>query len=132
MPIIAGNVLSWSCDHTELGAREFECKSGEDATIKRGGYVNRDDSGDITSGGTKIYVKNRMAWSMESTIGANPGDLDYIQSLEESDIEAVWTAQFMDGTVRAGTGQPTSEVSENKQAGTISLKVEGSGFFEEI
>lgn len=132
MPTIAGDVRELAYDHSELGNRIFECKSGEDANIMRGGYKNNDDDGNIGANGTRISQMNAFPWSLEVTIIAKPGDFDYLQAASQNPLEGTITATFMDGSVRVGSGQPVGDVQENKQAGTIGFKIAGSGTFEEI
>lgn len=132
MSIVAGNLLALSVDHDELGSRSFDLKSGEDATYMTGGYKSTDDDGNTTSALQRIDVLNAFPWSLETTLGGNNGDADFLQALSENPLEGSWTATFMDLTVRVGSGKPVGDVAENKQSGTIALKLAGSGRFEEI
>ena len=115
----AGDIKILVMDHPELGSKTFECKSGEDANVMPGGFKSNDDDGNIGTNGTRINQKNRYPWSLEPTILANVGDLDYLQSVTESTQEATVTATFMDDEIRSGQGLPVGDLSENKQAGTI-------------
>ena len=130
--INAGDLLQLSCEHSELGSRVFEPKSGEDHNMFKGGFKTSGDDGNITSSGQKIGVKNRYPWSLEPTIGANVGDLDYLQDCANSTIEGQWTARFSNGQTRTGIGIPVDDVTENPNAGTIGFKINGSGIFETI
>ena len=132
MSIPAGDIKEIAIDHDDLGGRIFEAKSGEDGNVKKGGFTSTDDDNNITSTGKRIDVMNYMAWSMETTIGANPGDLDFMQSLSSNTKEGTYTVTFMDGTVRSGNGKPVGDIVENKQAGTIAFKIQGSGTLDEI
>jgi len=132
MPIVAGDLLSFTVDHPELGSRTFEPKSGEDHNIMPGGFKSNDDDGNITSSGTRIDQQNRYPWSAEPTFGGNSGDLDFLQSLAQNPAEGTCTLSWIDGTVRAGKGKPVGDVQENKQAGTIGIKFSGSGKLETI
>lgn len=130
MAIIAGDLLEVAVDHPELGSRVFEPKSGEDFSPMTGGFKSNDDDGNITSTGNRIDQLNRYPWSAEVTIGANPGDLDFLQALTENPLEGNWTFTHISGDVRVGSGKPVGDVQENKQAGTIGFKVAGSGRLE--
>lgn len=130
--IDSGDLRELAIDHSELGNRIFEAKSGEDINIMPGGYKANDDDGNIGANLTRIHQKNAYPWSIEPTILAKSGDLDFLQSLTESSIEANITATFMDGTVRVGSGLPVGDLQENKQAGTIAFKITGGERFEEI
>lgn len=130
--ITSGDLIELAIDHSELGNRILEAKSGEDVNIMLGGYKSNDDDGNIGANLTRINQKNSFPWSIEPTILAKAGDLDYLQALTESSIEANITATFMDTTIRVGTGLPVGDIQENKQAGTIGFKIAGGGRFEEI
>lgn len=132
MSIIAGDLIEIAVEHTELGSRVFEPKSGEDYGKMRGGFKSNDDDGNITAAGQRIDQLNRYPWSVEPTVGANPGDQDFLQQLSENPIEGQWTFTYIDGTVETGSGKPVGDVNENKQAGTIAFKVAGSGRLETI
>lgn len=128
----SGDIKELAIDHSELGNRILECKSGEDANIMLGGYKSNDDDGNIGANLTRINQKNAFPWSIEPTILAKQGDLNYLQALTESTIEANITATFMDDTIRVGSGLPVGDIQENKQAGTIAFKIAGGGRFEEL
>lgn len=130
--INAGDLIALSCEHDELGPKVFEPKSGEDHNMMKGGFKSNDDDGNITSAGQRIDVKNRYPWSMEPTIGANDGDLDYLQNAANSTIEAQWTATFANGETRTGKGKPVGDIALNQNAGTIGFKIAGSLTFEII
>ena len=129
--ISAGDLRQLSCDHPEE-SRVFEPKSGEDHNMMIGGFKSNDDDGNITSALQRIDQKNAYPWSMEPTIGANNGDIDYLQRRANSTIEGTWTAVFANGETRTGRGIPVGDLAENRQAGTIGFKISGSGKFETI
>lgn len=130
--ISAGDLRQLSCEHTELGSKVFEPKSGEDHNMMIGGFKSNDDDGNITSSLQRIDQKNAYPWSLEPTIGANNGDIDYLQDCANSTIEGQWTAVFANGETRTGKGIPVGDLVENRQAGTIGFKLAGSGKFETI
>lgn len=128
----AGDLRELSVQHSELGSKVFEPKSGEDHNMFKGGFKSNDDDGNIGSNGSRIDQKNRYPWSLEPTIVANNGDVDFLQDCENSFIEGQWTATFSNGDTRTGTGMPVGDVQENRNAGTIGFKIAGSGEFELI
>jgi len=130
--IKAGDLKELSCEHTELGSRVFEPKSGEDHNMMPGGFKQNDDDGNITSAGQRIGQQNRYPWSLEPTIGAIEGDIDYLQACSESSLEGQWTAVFANGETRTGRGMPVGDLTENRNAGSIGFKLAGSGRFELI
>lgn len=128
----SGDLLRITVNHSELGDRTFEPKSGEDFTFMSGGYKSNDDDGNIGVAGTRIDQLNRFPWSAEVTILTNTGDHDFLQSLSENPLEGRWTYEHISGLVRTGSGKPVGDVSSNEQAGTIALKCAGSGRLEPI
>lgn len=130
--INAGDLKQLSVEHDNLGSKVFEPKSGEDHNMMPGGFKSADDDGNITSAAQRIDVLNRYPWSMEPTIGANDGDIDFLQSLANSTLEAQWTATFANGETRTGRGKPVGDLALNQNAGTIGFKIAGSGNFEVI
>ena len=132
MPIGAGDLLSISVEHSELGDRTFEVKSGEDYTYMTGGFKSNDDDGNIGTFGTRIDQKNRFPWAVEVTCLLHDGDHDYLQSIAESAIEGSWLFEHISGEIRVGSGTVAGDVSSNRQAGTIGFKCQGSGRLELI
>ena len=130
--INAGDLDQLSCEHTELGSRVFEPKSGEDHNMMPGGRKSNDDDSNITSAGQRIDTKNRYPWSLEPTIGANDGDIDFLQALTDNTVEGQWMATFANGQTRTGKGIPVGDLALNQNAGTIGFKIAGSGRFEII
>lgn len=128
----AGDLIQLSCEHDELGPKVFEPKSGEDHSMMPGGFKSNDDDGNISSAGQRINQKSRYPWSLEPTIVANIGDIDYLQSCENSTKEGQWTALFSSGQTRSGKGMPVGDLAENPNAGTIGFKISGSFEFELI
>jgi len=125
--ITAGDVRMISVDHDELGPLQFEHKSGEDALVKLGGFMSNDDDTNITVSGIRIDQKNRKPWEVELTVGSKDGDVDYMQKLTEALQEGTWTFLFMNGQTRSGSGTIVGDIQQNYQAGTIAMKIQGSG-----
>lgn len=129
--MVAGDLKQVSVKHP-IGNFTFEAKSGEDVTIMKGGFVSADDDGNFTSALNRIDVKNAKPWSASFTIGANAGDIDTLQALSESLDEGTWIFTFMNNESRTGTGTVVDPIEENKQGGTIAVKIQGSGKLETI
>ncbi len=128
----AGDLKSLSVEHSTLGSRVFEPKSGEDHNMMKGGFKSNDDDGNIGVSGSRINQLNRYPWSLEPTILANDGDVDYLQDFVDAGLEGQWTAEFANGEIRTGKGVPVGDIAENRNAGTIGFKIAGSGTFETI
>jgi hypothetical protein len=128
----AGDIVQVTVDHSELGDLVLEAKATEDYAMQKGGYKSADDDGNIGIAGTRIDVKNRYPWSMELTVIAKAGDYDFLHDLMENDVEGDWTIRFPSGDTRTGTGKPVGDLALNEQAGTITVKLQGSGTLDTL
>lgn len=131
MAIIAGDILQIAFDHDELGSFIFENKSGSDSTFSKGGFKSDDDDGNITSSGQRIDKMNRIPWMFEVEVGADDAVLDYTQAASQNPIEGTLTVTYMSGMVRTGSGKPTGDIIQNTQQGTMTVKFQGSGTFDQ-
>lgn len=126
----AGDLKTLTINHPELGSRVFVGKSGEDYTYFKGGRKSNDDDGNMGTDGSRIDQLNVYPWSAEMTLKLNPGDEDFLQDLEDNPLEGSCVAEHISGDVRVGSGKPVGDIQANKQAGTLALKLAGSGKFE--
>lgn len=127
-----GDLLSISCQHPTLGSRVFEMKAGEDYNYQPGGFKTSDDDGNISTTGEHIAQKTRYPWSFSGTLAYNSGDQEYLQSLSNDTVPAVWTFTEISGRVRKGKGIPVGDIEENANAGTLPLTLKGSKKLETI
>ncbi len=132
MSIIAGDIKEIVIDHDELGQLILDCKSGEDGTFMPGGYKSNDDDSNISANLNRIDQLNAYPWSLEATIARNQDDIDALQALTENPQEGKITVTFADLSVRSGKGKPVGDLADATQAGTISLKIGGSGRFAKL
>lgn len=130
--VTGGDLLSLSWQHPELGSLTFSPKTGEDVNIAIGGFFSVDDDGNITSNGKRINIMNRKPWSLEGTLGAEFDELDALQQQTGNVQEAKWLATLMNGQTLTGSGHVVGDLMLNHQAGTITLKIQGSGTLELI
>lgn len=127
MSINAGDLVTLSCDHPEVGNVVFEPVGGEAHNTMVGGSKNETV---VTSAGSQIIKKGRYPWSIEPTVGAGPGILDKIQELADSPLEGQWVATYANGESRTGKGIPVDDIAGDFNEGKIGFKVSGSFKFE--
>ena len=125
--IIAGDIRLISVQNGEVGKNNLEGKATEDVTMDLGGFSIDDDQQSVTSFGTHIVKKNRKLWKVETTIGANEGDLNYLQSLVKSGVPSSFTFELANGERYSGSGRMVGDIAANFQAGTIPVVFQGGG-----
>ena len=125
MATIAGYFEELNCQHSVVGNRKFDLKSGEDVEVDRGNKRIVDDDNNYTASGKLIIqYENKMPYVQFTAVV--DGDLeDYIQNLiaESSDELASWTLTHVSGDVYTGNGTIMGDVKPNRNAGTVQLKV---------
>lgn len=122
MPAIAG-----SMETVTINSRSFGVTADADTARKLGGFENAVESnGDSTA----RVVKTRIPWSLTGVvveIDDTLGDHEFLQALQDSNVEVPITATYVSGITYQGTGQPVGEVVFNNQSSTASLDLSGSG-----
>jgi len=131
MPIIAGDVKQVTFDHDEKDSFNLQPKSGADSTFSKGGFKSDDDDANITSGGNRIDKMTRIPWMFEIEVGADDITLDQIQEATQNPVEGTLTVTYMSGMVRVGRGKPVGDVVHNTQQGTMTVKFQGGGTFDQ-
>lgn len=136
MAHIAGDITEITFNHPTLGNGVFYPKTGEGATIDKGGIRTADDAANRAANGQAIYVKNQVNWMLEVAckcdIKNTPNDLEVYTALCESNEEADWTTTHISGAVYGGKGMPVGDAQTDAQAGTFTLKISGGGKLEKI
>ncbi len=125
MNTIAGYFTEINCQHSIVGNRKFDLKSGEDSEIDRGGLRTIDDDNNRTASGKLIIqYENKQPYVQFTSVV--DGDLeDYIQNLIANSIEEIanWTLTHISGDIYTGNGIIVGDVKPNRNAGTVQLKV---------
>ena len=135
MSVQAGDLKEITYNHPTIGSGVLYPKSAEDSTFDLGGFKGGDDANNVDGGGRNIRQMNRARWSLETSVTWDANDvneLDKLQQLAESPVEAEWTITHSNGTVWGGTGAPVGDIQGNGNAGTITLKIAGGGKLQKI
>lgn len=130
-----GDIIELTFNHPTIGTGTFYPKSNEDSTFVLGGFVSNDDANSIDGGGNMIDQMNRVRWSFQGTLAwdmNNSNDLQKIQSLVNSPVQASWTITHINGTVWGGTGKPVGDYSGNGNAATFPVKIAGGSVLKKI
>ena len=135
MAAIGGDIIEITYNHPTLGSGSFFPKSEEDGTIDPGGFRTADEDNGVTGSGDPIFKKNRKRWSVEVTVrwDANKAnDLERLNLLSNSSVEATYTFNLANGTIWKGVGMPVGDIQGSSNDATQSLKIAGGGFLEKI
>lgn len=105
----------------------FTPKSGEEVSVLNGGWMCSDDRANIGVNGVRLKVYTRMPWEVSLTIIAEESSHQDIQDLMEALTDGTYIFQYSDGSYWTGKGSPVGENQRNVYAGTIPVKIMGSG-----
>ncbi len=131
MSIVTGDISEVSVKHP-LGSKVFQVKSAEDSTYDLGGYRSTDEANNITSGGMRIDVKNRVVPFFEVVLIVSPEDLDLLVSLAGSPVPGEWNITHIAGDTHRLTGTPVGDLQVNRNNGQMTLKVAGDNRMEKV
>lgn len=135
MSVIGGDLLEITYNHPTEGSGVLYPKSAEGSTFDTGGFVNNDDANGIDGGGRAIFQKNRVRWSLESTVSWDmnvSNEAVKMKALMQSPVDATWTVSHANGTVWQGKGQPVGDIQPDGNEATFTLKIAGGGLLEKI
>jgi hypothetical protein len=128
MSVIAGDIIEITYNHPTIGSGVFFPKAAEDSTFDPGGFRGNDDANQIDGGGNMITQLNQVRWSFEGPISWDmnvSNELETLNKLSASPLNAEWTITHVNGTVWAGTGRPVGDIQGNGNTGMITLKLAG-------
>ena len=113
---------------------QYDCGGSRAAAVCKNAVVVAKENEAYLAKFSHIADENRrtmlaMNYAMDANIGKVMDKLKELD-LEENTLEGTWTAEFANGDVRTGSGKPVGDIAENRQAGTIAFKIQGSGKFE--
>ena len=131
MSKVTGDILEVAVKHP-LGNKIFEVKAAEDSTYDFGGFRSNDDANAITSGGTRIDQKNRVAPFFECTVICTPDEAKFLADLASHPTPGLWDVTHIAGDVTRLTGTPVGDIQLNRNTGQLTLKVAGDGYLEKI
>jgi hypothetical protein len=125
MSTIAGYYTEVFCQHSIVGNRKFDLKSGEDSELDRGGQRLVDDENNRTASGKLILqYENKMPY-IQFTCVVDGKTENYIQDMIVASNEELgtWTLTHISGRVYTGVGTIVGDVKPNANNGTVQLKV---------
>lgn len=135
MAVIGGDVKEITFNHPVIGSGVLFPKSGEDTTLDPGGYKSKDDNASVDAAGRNIRILNNSRWNFSTVISwdsVNSKELDKLDKMSASPIDATFTFQFANGSVFAGTGAPVGDINGSVSGATTALKLAGGGKCEQI
>lgn len=135
MPVVHGDILEVTFNHSVIGSGIFYPKANEESKYDLGGFRSEDDANGVDGGGNMIDKMSQSRWMFEVPISWDANDketLEKLNALAASPISAEWGITSINGTVYSGTGKPVGELSGNGMNGTIQLKVSGGGKLKKV
>lgn len=135
MSAVGGDILEVAFNHPTLGSGTLFPKAGEDSTFDPGGFRTDDAADGIDGSGQMMKKLNRKRWSFEVLISWDNNtrqELEKLNALSGSPVDATWTISMVSGSVYKGTGSVVGDVQGNGNAATLPLKVSGGGYLKKI
>ena len=130
-----GDIIEITYNHPTIGTGVFFAKSAEDSTFDLGGFTSADDLQKVDGGGNMIDTINRKRWKFGVAISwdmNSRNELQKIQDLSGSPIQADWTISSINGTVWGGKGKPVGDYEANGNEATTDLLISGGGRLKKI
>lgn len=131
---VFGDVEEIVCVHEGTTYR-FYPKANESFNLDKGGIRANDDANQITSNGQIMRQLNRFRWMLDGPIACDTisdSELDALNKLSASPVLGTWQFSLISGAIYKGEGSPVGDIQCDTNAGTIALKVSGSGILEKI
>lgn len=131
---VFGDVIEIVCNH-EGNTYRFSPKANETFNVDFGGIRVNDDANQITSNGQIMRQLNRNRWAIDGPIA-----VDTISSTEQNALNVmsaspslgIWQISLISGAILKGQGSPVGDLQYDSNAGTLALKIAGSGELERI
>ena len=125
-----GDITEITFNHPTVGSGVLYPKAAEDNTFDLGGFNSSDDSNMIDGGGNMIDQLSRKRWKVGVLIANDMNtkqELEKIEAMAASPLQADWTFACINGTVYVGTGKPVGDKELNVNQSTFSMTVSGGG-----
>lgn len=125
-----GDITEITYNHPTVGSGVLYPKAAEDNTFDLGGFNSSDDQNMIDGGGNFIDQLNRKRWKVGVLITNDMNtkqELEKIEAMAASPVQADWTFAHINGTVYVGTGKPVGDKELNVNQSTFPLTVSGGG-----
>ncbi len=129
MPV-GGDITEITYNHPTIGSGVLYPKAAEDNTIDLGGFNSSDDQNMIDGGGNFIDQLNRKRWKVGVLISNDMNtklELEKVEAMAASPVQADWTFTHISGAVYVGTGKPVGDKELNVNQSTFALTVSGGG-----
>lgn len=131
---VFGDCVEITCNHLGNTYR-FYPKANESFNVDPGGLRANDDMNQITSNGQMMSQLNRARWAIDGPIAVDQlsnAELTALPLMAGSPSLGVWQFAFISGAIYKGTGRPVSDIAQDSNSGTMTLKVSGGGILENI
>ena len=122
-----GPLLDMTITHELVGSRLFTVAGDADVSTDLGGYSQAVESNGDLSARNILTPKPWMLENVSVVVDDTRGDLEYLQSVADSPINAVITVTYLSGVVRQGTGTITGDIKSSTQSATASISLSGGG-----
>lgn len=128
----SGDTRELTFNHDEVGNRTFAVQTDQGITLDLGGYKGERQSYGNGQGHKKMNAKPWKLGGLQVPIDIDNGDLEYLQEISGSPIDAVITWQHVNGFIYKGEGSIEGDVQWNSNTGFLALEVSGSGEMKKI
>lgn len=125
-----GDLIEITYNHPTVGSGVIFAKASEDNTFDLGGFNSSDDQNMIDGGGNMIDQMNRKRWKVSVLVSNDMNtrtELEKIEAIVASPLQADWTFSHVNGTIYAGTGKPVGDKELNVNQSTVPLTISGGG-----
>lgn len=131
---VFGDVQEIVCNH-DGNTYRFSPKANETFNIDFGGIRVNDDANQVTSNGQIMRQLNNTRWALDGPIA-----VDSISASEQLSLNLMsaspslgtWQISLISGAIYKGQGSPVGDLQYDSNAGTLALKIAGSGVLEKI
>lgn len=127
---VGGDITEITYNHPTIGSGVLYPKAAEDNTFDTGGFNSSDDQNMIDGGGNFIDQLNRKRWKVGVLISNDMNtklELEKVEAMAASPVQADWTFAHVSGVVYVGTGKPVGDKELNVNQSTFALTVSGGG-----
>lgn len=135
MAFTGGDLTEITYNHPSIGDGRLYPKAGEDSTFDLGGFTSDDDAQGVAGNAAMIDKMTAKRWNADATIAwdmTDTNELDKLQQMAGSPVQADWTITHMNGTVWGGKGKPVGDVTGSLKDATIKMKIAGGGQLKKL
>ena len=132
---VGGDILEITFNHPTIGTGTIRAKAAEDSSFDLGGFRSADDASMVDGGGEMIDQINQVRWKFEVMVVWDMNDrldLEKINLLAASPVQADYTVSHINGSIYGGKGKPVGDYSGNANQATLPLILSGGGKLKKI